>query len=141
MRARCIADGWKTPAVDCFAMMDEGDLGRCAAKLDDRARDRMFSVLGGGDDARFKISIARARLESLKVGVAECDQFVTAVASVLGCEQMPIDARAALGAETADFWNLPTQGLSADAQRRMALVCAGSLAQLQQEADGAGCRP
>jgi hypothetical protein len=54
---------------------------------------------------------------------------------------MPLDRRVQLGAETADFWSLPTQNLPADAQKRMAAVCGQSLAALQQQAAGAGCMP
>jgi hypothetical protein len=64
---------------------------------------------------------------------------VSTVATVLACEQMPIEARAELGVETASFWDLPTKGLSADAQRRMSEVCGASLRELEQQASGAGC--
>ncbi len=73
------------------------------------------------------------------VGVGECDKFVAAVAAVLTCESMPVEARAQLGNQTADFWDLPTHGLPADAQRRIADACDASRAQLEQEARDAGC--
>jgi hypothetical protein len=139
MRVRCNADHWSAKALDCFATMQEGELGRCALALRDDQRDAMFAVLGGGEDARTKIAIARSRLEVLQVGVAECDRFVSKVATVLGCEQMPVEARAELGAETASFWDLPTTGLSPDAQRRMSEACGASLRELEHQASGAGC--
>lgn len=140
MRARCADDAWPTSAIDCFATMREGELGKCAAGLADAPREHLFAVLGGGG-GRGAIAVARARLGTLSVGIAECDQFVTAVAAVLDCERMPLDTRVELGNETAGFWDLPTHGLSADAQRRMAEVCGQSLAQLQQQASGVGCVP
>lgn len=139
MRARCNADHWPRKALECFATMQEGELGRCALALTDDQRNAMFAVLGGGEDARTKIAIARARLEVLQVGVAACDRFVSTVATVLGCEQMPIEARAELGLETASFWDLPTTGLSPDAQRRMSEACGASLRELEHQASGAGC--
>ena len=141
MRAHCVDDAWSVAAIACFADMKEGDLGRCAMKLADAPRTAMFGVIAGGDDDRAQIAIARARLEGLSVGVAECDRFVTAVVAVLACEQMPVATRAALGTETADFWDLPTSGLPADAQRRMSRVCGNSLQQIQQQALDAGCAP
>jgi hypothetical protein len=141
MRARCTEDGWPTAAIDCFATMTEDDLGRCAGLLESHDRDRMFAALGGDAHDRSAIAIAVARLSSLKVGIAECDQFVTRVSSVLGCEQMPLETRLQLGNETADFWSLPTARLSADALRRMSTVCGQSLAELEQRATDAGCTP
>ncbi|MBS1118389.1 MAG: hypothetical protein H6Q90_617 [Deltaproteobacteria bacterium] len=141
MKTRCTQDTWSPPAIDCFATMTEDDLGRCAGLLEPRDRERMFATLGGGIDDRTSIAIAAARLSSLQVGIAECDQFVAMVATVLGCEQMPLDARLRLGNETADFWSLPTDRLSADALRRMAAVCGRSLAELTQNATAAGCKP
>jgi hypothetical protein len=141
MRARCTDSAWSVPAIDCFATMREGELDRCARVLPDPAREAMFGVLAGGDTHRTAIAMARARLETLAVGIAECDRFVSTVAVVLTCERMPIDTRAELGTETAEFWDLPTHGLPAEAQRRMAVACGESLAALQQQAIGAGCMP
>ncbi len=139
MRARCGDDAWPVAAIECFAKMREGELGRCARALPDEARGHMFNELAGGATERAAIAIARARLELLQVGVGECDRFVAAVAVVLTCEQMPIDARIELGNETASFWDLPTHGLPEDAQARMAAACGDSLAQLRQQAQDAGC--
>jgi hypothetical protein len=141
MRQQCIDDAWPATAIDCFATMDEGDLGRCAALVPEPSRERMFAALGGGAQDRTAVAIALAKLSILKVGIAECDQFVSTVSHLLVCDAMPIDQRAQLGAETADFWSLPTTGLPADAQRRMADVCGKSLASLQQQAVTAGCMP
>jgi hypothetical protein len=139
MRARCGEDMWPVAAIECFAKMREGELGRCARALPEEARGHMFNELAGGATDRAAIAIARARLEILEVGVGECDRFVAAVAVVLTCEQMPIEARVELGNETASFWDLPTHGLPADAQARMAAACGDSLAQLREQAKNAGC--
>ncbi len=141
IKARCNEDSWPTAAVDCFATMTEDDLGRCAGLLEEHDRDRMLSALGGDIPDRAAIAIAVARLGTLKTGIAECDHFVAAVSSLLVCEQMPLATRVQLGNETADLWSLPTHRLSADALQRMATVCGQSLTQLQQRADGAGCKP
>lgn len=135
---RCNEDAWPAAAIDCFATMHEGDLGRCSHSLPDDARNRMFGVLGGGG-GQAGIAIAQARLEQLQVGVPACDQFVTAVSTVLRCEQIAIDVRVQLGQETAEFWSLPTAGLAADDVQRMSQVCGESLASLRQQATDAGC--
>lgn len=139
MREKCEADAWPAAAIECFAKMTEGDLGRCAKELPEQMRNGMFAVFGGGPPDRAAIAIARARLSILAVGVAECDQFVTAVSAALGCEAMPIETRVHLGNETVDFWALPTKGLSAEVHQRMASVCSESLAALQAEIKTAGC--
>lgn len=141
VRARCVDDTWSTDAIECFATMGEDDLGKCAGELAESSRDRLFAALGGGYDDRTAIVIAQARLVNLKVGIAECDRFVTTVARALGCEQMPLEQRAQLGNETADFWSLPTKNLPADASRRMSEVCGKSLTFLQQQVADAGCMP
>lgn len=141
MRGLCLEDRWTPATIECFAKMTEDDLGRCAGTLAKAPRERLFTTLGGNGDDRTAIAIAQARLTDLKVGVAECDSFVTAVARALGCEQMPLDQRAQLGNETADFWSLPTTNLPEDAQRRMATVCGESLAFLRKQVADAGCMP
>ena len=140
MRKRCEMDAWPAEARECFTTMNEGDLGRCAKLLPDAVRDGVLEILGS-TGPRTKIAVARARLEQLQVGVAECDRFVATVTLVLGCEAMPVETRADLGSETAEFWSLPTHGLSADAQHRMATACGASLASLQQQAASVGCMP
>jgi hypothetical protein len=140
MRKSCEDDRWPADARECFTLMSEGDLGKCARTLADAPREAMFAVLSGGGDLT-KIAIARAKLETLKVGVAECDQFVAMVFAVLDCDRMPLEARVALGSETADFWDLPTHGLSIDVQHRMANACGASSASLQQQASSVGCLP
>ena len=137
---KCHEDTWPAVAVDCFATMREGDLGRCAKLLPEGARGQLFSVLGGYGDAHMSIAIAHARLEGLQVGVRECDDFVTAVASVLACDQVPIETRIQLGNETADFWSLPTKRLAAEDVARMSTVCTQSLTSLMQQASDAGCK-
>ena len=141
MRTRCQDDGWSSAAIACFAQLGSEDLAGCALELPAEPRERMFGALASGNGSKASVAIALARLATLKVGIAECDHFVTTVASVLACDAMPLDARAQLGTETADFWSLPTTKLSADAQARMAIVCGQSLAALQQQAMDAGCMP
>jgi hypothetical protein len=140
-RALCVNDAWPAATVECFARMNEGDFGRCAAALTDRARKRLLERVGGGASDGVAVASALVKLSTLQVGIPECDQFVAAVAHVLVCEAMAIEVRAQLGAETADFWSLPTSGLPADAQLRMADVCGRSTAALEQQAAGAGCTP
>jgi hypothetical protein len=141
MLRRCHADAWPAPAVACFAKMTLDDLGRCARELTEPAREAMFGVLGLGEPDRTAIAIARAKLADLAVGIAACDQFVSAVARVLTCERMPLDMRVQLGNETADFWSLPTHDLPTDARDRMAAVCGTSLQALEQHAAAIGCLP
>lgn len=137
---KCHEDTWPVSAIDCFATMREGDLGKCAKQLPEAARGQLFSVLGGFGDAHMSIAVAHARLEQLQVGVRECDAFVNAVASVLACDQVPIETRVQLGQETADFWSLPTQRLAAEDMARMSTVCTQSLTSLLQQASDAGCK-
>jgi hypothetical protein len=137
---RCQEDAWPVAALECFATMREGDLGRCGRYLPEASRSKLFAVLGGYGDAHMTIAIAHARLEQLVVGVQECDDFVNAVASVLACDRVPIDIRVQLGQETADFWALPTSRLAVEDMNRMSVVCGESLASLTQQATNAGCR-
>lgn len=138
---RCESDSWPVTAIDCFAKMIEGDLGKCSRPLDERTREAMFAVLAGSELDGAGILIARARLDQLSVGIPACDQFVTAVSAVLTCEGMPVDTRVQLGNETASFWSLPTDRLGEDDLRRMSEVCGESLATLSQQAAGVGCMP
>lgn len=141
LRARCMRDVWPAEAIACFAHGTEADLGTCAALLPVKARDRMFELLGGGAKDRVAIAIALSRLSQLKVGIPECDRFIELVSRMLVCDRMAIETRAQLGTEMADFWSLPTSGLPADAQLRMADVCGRSTAALEQQAVAAGCTP
>ena len=138
MHLRCVEDAWSREAMACFSGMNDDELARCARLLPEAPRGELLALLGDGG-GREAIEVARVRLGELQVGVDECDRFVAAVSSVLGCEQMPLDTRVQLGNETVDFWNLPTSGLSEDAHHRMAEVCGASLATLQAEASSAGC--
>lgn len=137
LKRRCVDDTWPGTAVDCFARMREGELGRCARELPEASREKMFGVLAD----RAGLAIARARLEQLTVGVAACDRFVGAVTTMLGCEGMALDDRVQLGNETAQFWSLPTDRLGEDDLRRMSAVCEQSLVTLQQQAATVGCMP
>jgi hypothetical protein len=140
MRTRCQEDAWPAPALDCFATLTEDQLGTCAGMLDKADRERMLGVLAGDYQGRTAIAIAIARLDNVKVGVAECDHFVAVVTKVLHCEAVPIETRVQLGNDTADFWSLPTTKLSPDAQKRMGDVCSASLAKLQGLVQTDGCR-
>ena len=137
LRLRCTEDSWPVAAVDCFATMAEGELGKCSRNLPDAMRETIFSALAGKDQA--SIVVTRARLEQLQVGVPECDRFVAAVTTVLTCEAMAIEDRLQLGNETAEFWSLPTSRLSREDKLRISEVCGQSLQSLEQHALGAGC--
>ena len=141
VRRLCVDDRWPAAAVGCFAAMSEGDFGRCAAGLPKVPRRRLLDRIAGGAGDRIAVVEALTRLATLQVGIAECDRFVEAVARVLVCDAMTIEVRAQLGSETADFWSLPTSGLPADAQLRMADVCGRSTQALEQQAADAGCAP
>lgn len=141
LRARCMRDVWPAAAIECFAHGTEADLGKCAALLPVKPRERMFELLGGGAKDRVAVAIALSRLSQLKVGIPECDRFIDLVARMLVCDRMAIETRAQLGTEMADFWSLPTSGLPADAQLRMADVCGRSTTSLEQQAVAAGCAP
>ncbi|HUS32636.1 MAG TPA: hypothetical protein VMZ53_29245 [Kofleriaceae bacterium] len=137
---RCHEDAWPVAALECFATMREGELGKCGRLLSEASRSKLFGVLGGYGDAHMGIAIAHARLEQLEVGVKACDDFVGAVTAVLACERVPLDVRVQLGQETADFWALPTSKLAVEDVQRMSLVCGESLASLVQQATDAGCK-
>lgn len=141
MRSSCISDVWSLDAIDCFAKMNEGELGKCATKLDETSRERLFVALGGGYDDRAMLVAAHAKLATLQLGVSECDRFVVTVTRALACEGMTIEERVELGRETADMWSLPTSNLSTNVQQRMAQVCGKSLAALRQQVVDAGCMP
>jgi len=140
-RRLCVDDAWPAATIECFARMDEGDFGRCAAALPKQARQRLFDRVGGGASDRIAVASALVKLSALQLGIAECDRFVEVVAHVLVCDAMAIEVRAQLASETVDFWSLPTSGLPADAQLRMAEVCGKSTVALEQHAVGAGCAP
>jgi hypothetical protein len=141
MRRLCVGDGWPAATIECFAQMHEGDFGRCAAPLSKPERQRLFDRISDGENERIAVASALVQLSTLQVGIAECDRFIETVAHVLVCDSMALDVRAQLATETADFWSLPTSGLPADAQLRMAEVCGKSTAALKQHAVDAGCAP
>ncbi|MBN1239276.1 MAG: hypothetical protein JXB36_12300 [Gammaproteobacteria bacterium] len=141
MRALCVDDAWPAATIECFARMSEEDFGRCASALLPAQRQRLFDRTSGGANERIAVASALVKLSGLQVGIPECDRFVEKVAHVLVCDAMAIEIRAQLGTETADFWSLPTSGLPADAQLRMADVCGRSTAFLEQQAVDAGCAP
>ena len=141
LRARCSSEPWPASVVDCFATMVEGDLSRCSGALPDKQRETLFAVLAGSDPTRAGLEVTRARLANLQVGVPECDRFVSAVATTMTCEAMPLDTRVQLGNETVDFWSLPTDRLSVGDRQRIAAACGQSLASLQQQTIDYGCMP
>lgn len=137
--ARCDRDSWPSTAVECFAVMGEGDLGRCAKQLDERQREAMFAILAGNEPSTAGIAVAKARLEQLSVGIETCDRFVGAVTALLGCDGLSIEMRLQLGNETAQFWSLPTDRLASDDVQRMSQVCVSSLETLTRETATIGC--
>lgn len=137
LRLRCMEDSWPVAAVDCFATMAEGELGKCSRDMPDDMRETIFAALSGKEQT--SIYVTRARLEQLSVGVPECDRFVAAVTTVLTCERMAIEDRLQLGNETAEFWSLPTSKLSREDKLRISEVCGQSLQSLERHALGAGC--
>jgi non-ribosomal peptide synthetase component F len=136
MRARCADDRWSATAIECFATMKEGDLGRCVATLDEDARRQMFAALGGGDETA--VAIARIRLADMHVGLPACDLLFATARDFLACEAVPLETRAQVGPQIAESWNLPDK-LPADAQARMTAVCSQSRETLVQQAVAAGC--
>ena len=140
LRDRCADDAWPVVTIDCFATMQEGDLGRCAKTMgNDDMRDAVFAVLVGNEPDRAGIYVARARLDQLQVGVPACDRFVSAVATAMTCEGLSVGARLQLGNETAEFWSLPTSRLSSEAVQQMSEVCGESLDSLERQAQDVGC--
>ena len=137
LQERCVADAWSREAVDCFATLREREVGPCAQLLEEDAAAQLVRVVGGAN--RTEVTDVQYKLSQLKVGVAECDRFVAAVSTILSCEQMPLADRLSLGNETADFWSLPTTGLSVDVERRMTQACGESLQALQRQASDVGC--
>jgi hypothetical protein len=133
-RLQCANQTWSAAARACFTDMQPGDLGHCATKLSDRSRDTLFGLFAelGDNDDRTQIALAEARLDALRVNIAECDQFLGAVRGVIACEALPTSKRAELGRDVTDVWSLPTQNLPEAAQRKMAQACSAQLAELEQ---------
>jgi hypothetical protein len=138
MRGLCHDDRWSAEVIECFALMHEGDLGRCAGQLPDESRKAMFAALGGSDETT--IAIARVRLEGMHVGVGPCDQLFTTVHDLLACERLDPATRATLGSSAADLWDLPAR-IPPDAAARMATVCQQALDEITRQAMAAGCTP
>ena len=138
LRLRCVQDVWPVTAVNCFATMAEGDLGKCSRTLSDAMRETVFAALANQTSGA-SVYVTRARLQQVQVGVPECDRFVAAVTSALSCDKLAIEDRLQLGNETADFWSLPTTRLSREDKLRMSQVCGHSLASLEKQALDVGC--
>ncbi|MBL9013932.1 MAG: hypothetical protein JNL83_07140, partial [Myxococcales bacterium] len=139
MRALCIEDAWPTVAIDCFATMTPDDLGRCAGLVAAKPREALFARIAGVDHDRAALAIVVARLANVKVGIAECDGFVTAVSRAMSCEGLSLEQRHGLGSETIDFWSLNTSRLPPDAVAKMGRACGESLAALQTQVAAVGC--
>lgn len=138
LEQRCNADAWPQDAVDCFATLkDGGEITTCAKLLVGDASSALLGVVAGAQQT--DMGELQLKLSQLKVGVAACDRFVAAVSTILSCEQMPLSDRLTLGNETAEFWSLPTHGLSTDVAQRMTQACGESLQALQQHAVDVGC--
>lgn len=141
LRARCEQDAWPGSARACFAAMGDAELGRCAAELSGTQRAALFDVLDGGAGDRGQLALARARLEGLAVGLDACDRYIAHVATALGCEAMPLDARLSLGRETASMWDVTMTPLPADDRQKLGAACDESLAYLERQEVRAGCTP
>lgn len=141
MRALCVEDAWPAVAIDCFATMVPDDLGKCAGFVDAKHRDALFARIAGLDHDQAALVVLVARLANVKVGIAECDGFVTAVSRAMSCEGLSLDQRHGLGSETVDFWSLNTSRLPPDAIAKMVHACGESLSALQQQVTAVGCMP
>ena len=139
MRALCVEDAWPTAAIDCFATMTNDDLGRCAGLVAEKPREALFARLAGQGNDKASLAILVARLANVKVGIAECDGFVTAVSRAMSCEGLSLEQRHGLGSETVDFWSLNTSRLPPDAVAKMVRACGESLAALQTQVQAVGC--
>ncbi|MDX2091237.1 MAG: hypothetical protein SFX73_25485 [Kofleriaceae bacterium] len=141
VRARCIEDGWTMAAIECFAGMQGDDLVACTRELPEAQRAPLVAQVTGNQATDAQVAEIVSKLAALQVGIARCDQFVSAVANVMGCKGMTLEARVNLGNETADFWSLPTASLNGDARARIDEACGESLHALQQQAADVGCMP
>ncbi len=141
LTARCAEDVWPAAAIDCFAKMGEDELGHCAGMLDEGDRDKLFTAIGGGSGYgdRTELAEVTAKVAAIQTGIPACDDYHQVVAKILVCEYMPLITRIQLGTDAAD-WSLPITGLSADAIKRMTVVCDQSRVNLEQRAVGAGCK-
>ena len=139
MRALCVEDAWPAVAIDCFATMTPDDLGKCAGMVDAKHREALFARISGLDHDKAALAILVARLANVKVGIAECDGFVTAVSRAMSCEGLSLEERHGLGSETVDFWSLNTSRLPPDAVAKMVRACGESLSALQTQVAAVGC--
>lgn len=139
MRTLCVEDAWPAVAIDCFATMTPDDLGRCAGLVEAKHREALFARIAGVDHDQGALAVIVARLANVRVGIAECDGFVTAVSRAMSCEGLSLEERHGLGSETVDFWSLNTSRLPPDAIARMVRACGESLSALQTQVAAAGC--
>jgi hypothetical protein len=110
MREHCTDDRWPDYAIECFAKMQPGDLGHCAAQLADGPRDRLLAELVPGDvdreDAADKLGGDRQAARTV--------------------------ALAEVQLEASDVWSLPTHDLPPNIAARMAAACTAQLAELEK---------
>jgi len=142
VQQRCADDGWSLAAIECFAEMTEEDLTGCTRLLIPPHREKLIATLvGTGSDVTEELASIVSKLQTLQVGILNCDRFVRAVSVTMSCRGMTSATRIALGNETADFWSLPTTRLSIEDRARMAAACGESLQALQQQSVDVGCMP
>ena len=120
---------WPVAAVECFAD-DERRRPRPRARdeLPEPRRDGCSRMLAGGTDRRGVAIARRAARRALKVGIAECDQFVAAVtrgAVVRG--DAARDRACSSATRPRSSGRCRRLGLPDDAAARMAEVCGQSL--------------
>jgi hypothetical protein len=132
LAARCASDGWPADARDCFAVMREGELERCAGKLSPDLSTALLALLG----EQTSLEQARAQLASITVGIVPCDAYLAAVRKALDCNRLAVDVRAQLGAEEANFWSIPMGRLDAAGKQQIAERCVRGLEQLRAAVDG-----
>lgn len=141
LQARCREDVWPVTAIECFATMREGELGRCAGELPKASRDALFAELTRGEDDRAGIAVARARLEQVTTSVESCKRLADTAIATLACEAVSVDERAHLGQQVADLVSVPTHRLSPDEVRQLSETCEGFTSSLHKELARLACPP
>jgi len=132
LTARCTADEWSAEARDCFSGMQEGGLDVCVKHLDGEQSGPLLEVLAN----RASLASAREKLAAITVGIAVCDDYVTAVEKALDCEALTVDVRAQLGTEAANFWSIPLKRLDEEGKQQVVDLCVRGLQQLQAAVQG-----
>src|SRR5665647_2489884 len=81
LRARCVEDGWPNAAIECFATMKEreDELAACALQLPVDQRENLVAALvGNASDDTEELAAIVGKLQTLQVGILNCDRFVQA---------------------------------------------------------------